>query len=138
MHTKLWTATVCRKKNILFREGEGGDIKPPVYSGIHHQHLTTFKLATYIFWRATLKMLRSKSKTQFVKQRRNMQNAIALFNYLKRIAQQQLLLRTQVFTTKILSAKNAATIVLLRYYLVGRISISARFELGSSNYQDWT
>jgi hypothetical protein len=46
-------------------------------------------------------MLRSKSKTQFVKQRRSMQNAIALLNYLKHIAQQQLVLRTQVFTTKI-------------------------------------
>jgi hypothetical protein len=35
---------------------------------------------------ATLKMLRRKSKTQFVKQERNTQNAIALLNYLKRIA----------------------------------------------------
>ncbi len=37
---------------------------------------------------------------QFVKQERNMQNAIALLNYLKRIAPQQLMLRTQVFTQK--------------------------------------
>jgi hypothetical protein len=48
--------------------------------------------------RATLKMLRLKSKTQFVKQERNTQNAITLLNYLKHIAPQQLMLRTQVFT----------------------------------------
>jgi hypothetical protein len=48
---------------------------------------------------ATLKMLRPKSKKQFVNQERNMQNAIALLNYLKCIAPQQLMLRTQVFTT---------------------------------------
>jgi hypothetical protein len=44
--------------------------------------------------------LRRKSKTQFVKQERNMQNAIALMNYLKHIAPQQLMLRMQVFTKK--------------------------------------
>jgi hypothetical protein len=44
--------------------------------------------------RPTLKMLRRKSKTLFVKQGRNTQNAIALLNYLKRIAPQQLMLRT--------------------------------------------
>jgi hypothetical protein len=43
-------------------------------------------------------MLRRKSKTQFVKQERNLQNAIALLNYLKPIVPQQLMLRTQVFT----------------------------------------
>jgi hypothetical protein len=37
---------------------------------------------------------------QFVKQERNMQNAIALLNYLKHIVLQQLMLRTQVFTKK--------------------------------------
>ncbi len=47
-------------------------------------------------------MLRRKSKTQFVKQEHNMQNAIALLNYLKRIVPQQLMLRTQVFTKKFL------------------------------------
>jgi hypothetical protein len=41
--------------------------------------------------------LRSKRKTQFVKQERNTQNAIAFLNYLKRIAPQQLMLRMQVF-----------------------------------------
>jgi hypothetical protein len=46
-------------------------------------------------------MLCRKSKTQFVKQERNTQNGIALMNYLKRIAPQQLMLRTQVFTKKI-------------------------------------
>jgi hypothetical protein len=45
-------------------------------------------------------MLRRKSKTQFVKQELNMQNAIALLIYLKHIATQQLMLRTQVFTKK--------------------------------------
>jgi hypothetical protein len=39
--------------------------------------------------RATLKMLRRKSKSQFAEQERNTQNAIALLNYLKRIASQQ-------------------------------------------------
>jgi hypothetical protein len=39
--------------------------------------------------RATLKMLRRKSKTQYVNQERNMQNATELLNYLKCIAQQQ-------------------------------------------------
>ncbi len=46
-------------------------------------------------------MLRRKSKTQFVKEERYTQNAIALLNYLKRIVPQQLMLRTQVFTKKI-------------------------------------
>jgi hypothetical protein len=43
-------------------------------------------------------MLRRKSKMQFVNQERNTQNATALLNYLERIAPQQLMLRTQVFT----------------------------------------
>ncbi len=60
--------------------------------------------------RATLAMLRRKSKTQFVNQERNTQNAIALFNYLKRIAPLQKMLRMQAFTKKIVSAKNASTI----------------------------
>ncbi len=46
--------------------------------------------------RATLKMLHRKRKKQFLKQERNTQNAIALFNYLKRIAPQQLMLRMQL------------------------------------------
>jgi hypothetical protein len=45
-------------------------------------------------------MLCRKSKTQFVKQEPNMQNANARLNYLKHIALQQLMLRTQVFTKK--------------------------------------
>jgi hypothetical protein len=49
-----------------------------------------------IVGRAILKMLRRKSKMQFVKQERNTQNAIALLNYLKRIAPQQLMLRTKM------------------------------------------
>jgi hypothetical protein len=43
-----------------------------------------------------------KSKTQIVNQERNTQNAIAFLKYLKRIAPQQLMLRTQVFTTMFL------------------------------------
>jgi hypothetical protein len=58
-----------------------------------------------IVGRATLKMLRRKSKTQFVKQERNTQYTIALFNYLKRIAMQQLMLRTQVLTKKFKAQK---------------------------------
>jgi hypothetical protein len=54
---------------------------------------------------APLKMLRRKSKTQFATQERNTQNAIALLNYLKRIAPQQLMLRTQVFTKIFLKRK---------------------------------
>jgi hypothetical protein len=43
-------------------------------------------------------MLPRKSKTQILKQERIMQNSIALLNYLKRFAPQQLMLRRQVFT----------------------------------------
>jgi hypothetical protein len=53
-------------------------------------------------------MLRRKSKTQFVKQDCNTQSAIALLNYLKSIAPQQLMLRTQVFTIIFESTKNAS------------------------------
>jgi hypothetical protein len=45
-------------------------------------------------------MLRRESKMQFVKQEHAMQNAIALLNYLKRIAPQQLMLKTQFFKKK--------------------------------------
>jgi hypothetical protein len=40
------------------------------------------------------------SKTQFENREYNTQNAIALLNYFKRIALQQLIQRTQVFTKK--------------------------------------
>jgi hypothetical protein len=49
---------------------------------------------------AISKILRHKSKMQFVNQERKTRNAIALLNYLKRIAPQQLKLGTQVFTKK--------------------------------------
>jgi hypothetical protein len=52
-----------------------------------------------IVGRANFKKLRRKSKTQFVKQEHNTQNAIALLTYLKRIALQQLMLRMQVSQT---------------------------------------
>ncbi len=47
-----------------------------------------FAILVSIVGRATLKMLRRQSKTKFEKQERNMQNAIALLNYIKRIAPQ--------------------------------------------------
>jgi mannose/fructose/N-acetylgalactosamine-specific phosphotransferase system component IID len=50
-------------------------------------------------------MLRDKSKTQLVNQERNTQNAIALLNYLKRIAPQQLMLIMQVFMYKLFKHK---------------------------------
>jgi hypothetical protein len=62
-------------------------------------YLDDFCTAISIVGRATLKKLLRKGKTQFVKQERNTQNAIALLN-LKHIAPQQLMLRTQVFTQK--------------------------------------
>jgi hypothetical protein len=49
--------------------------------------------------------LRRKSKTQFVNQEHNTQNTFVLLNYLKRIAPQQLMLRTQVFTKIFLKRK---------------------------------
>ncbi len=55
--------------------------------------------------RVTSKMLRGKSKTQFENRQRNSQNAVALLNYLMRIAPQQLMLRTQVFTKNIFYAQ---------------------------------
>jgi hypothetical protein len=50
-------------------------------------------------------MLRRKSKMQFVKQERKTQNAIALLDYLKSIAPQQLMLSTQIFRKKIFIAQ---------------------------------
>jgi hypothetical protein len=76
-----------------------------------------------------------KSKTQFVKQERNTQNAIALLNYLKRIVPQQLLLRMQVFTKNFLSAKNATETSLNKKSLVKRNLKFARIDPGSSDWQ---
>jgi hypothetical protein len=53
-----------------------------------------------------------KSKTQFLKQEGNTQNAIALLNYLKHLAPQQLMLRTPVFTEKFYSSENATATLL--------------------------
>ncbi len=66
---------------------------------------STTRYGPSIVGHANLKKLRCKSKTQFVKQERNTQEAIALLNYLKRIAPQQLMLRMQVFIKKILKHK---------------------------------
>jgi hypothetical protein len=60
------------------------------------QRITIHELAAKGGW-VTLKTLRRKNKTQFKNGEHNTQNAIALLNYLKRIAPQQLMLRTQVF-----------------------------------------
>jgi hypothetical protein len=57
----------------------------------------------FIVGRATLKMLRRKSKTQFVKQERNTQNTITLLNYLKLIVPQQFCLERK-FSLKIFIA----------------------------------
>jgi hypothetical protein len=54
-------------------------------------------------------MLRRKSKTQLENQECNTQNAIAPLNYLKRIARQQLILRTQVFHKKMFKTNTSAT-----------------------------
>ncbi len=55
--------------------------------------------------RVPLKMLHHKIKLQFENRERNTLNAIALLNNLKRIAPQQLMLRTQVFTKIFVKAK---------------------------------
>jgi hypothetical protein len=67
--------------------------------------------------RATLKMLLRKSKTQFVKQERNMQNAIVLLNYLKPIAPQKLMLRKQVFTKNFQGKRTQPATLLNNKYL---------------------
>jgi hypothetical protein len=67
---------------------------------MHNKQLYSQFFSPSIVGCANLKKLRRKSKTQFVKRERNTQNAIALLNYLKRIAPQQLTLRTQVFPKK--------------------------------------
>jgi hypothetical protein len=103
-------------------------VKQPQYYSISQQ-LCSVSIAG----RATLKMLPPKSKTQFVNQERKMQNAIALLNYLKCIALQQLMLRTQVFTKQIKSAKNVTSTLLIRNYSKGQIFIFARSEPGSSD-----
>jgi hypothetical protein len=48
-------------------------------------------------WVHNFKNVALQKQTQFLNQERNTQNAIALLNYLKRIALQQSMLRTQVF-----------------------------------------
>ncbi len=57
-----------------------------------------FNIAVLKGKRVTLETLHGKNKTQFENWERNMQNAIALLNSLKRIEPQQLMLITQFFT----------------------------------------
>jgi hypothetical protein len=80
------------------------------------------KVALFISYtvvrRAILKMLRRKSKMQFVKQEHDTQNAIALLNYLKRIAPQQLMLTTQVFTKNFFAQRTHPQLCKIRKYLV--------------------
>jgi hypothetical protein len=61
-------------------------------------------------------MLRRKTKTLFLKQERNTQNAIALLNYLKRIGPQQLMLRMHVFPKKFYNANTTTTTLLKKFF----------------------
>jgi hypothetical protein len=61
-----------------------------------------------------------QKQMQFVKSEHNMQNAIALLNYLKRIAPQQFMLRMQVFTKNLLSVKNASAKI-VTYHMLYKI-----------------
>jgi hypothetical protein len=63
-------------------------------------------------------MLRRKTKMQFVKQERNTQNAMALLNYLKRIAPQQLMLRMQVYMKFFLRQRMQAQLFKIRKLLI--------------------
>jgi hypothetical protein len=90
---------------------KGNDSISSVLSGCHR---VPYIYNIHIGGRATLKMLRCKSKMQFANQERNTQNAIALLNYLKHVAPQQLMLRTQVFTKKCVKRKDRKRNV-LRY-----------------------
>jgi hypothetical protein len=60
------------------------------------------------------KNIAPQKQNAIYKTRAQSQNAIALLKCLKRIAPQQLMLRTQVFTKQILSAKNATATLLIR------------------------
>jgi hypothetical protein len=61
-------------------------------------------------------MLRRKSKTLFLKQERNTQNAIAHLNYLNCIGPQQLMLRMQVFPKKFSNANTTTTTLLKKFF----------------------
>jgi hypothetical protein len=63
-------------------------------------------------------MLLRKSKMHFVKHERNTQNTMPLLNYLKSIALQQVMLRMQVFTQKILKRKKRNRNFINKIYLV--------------------
>jgi hypothetical protein len=52
-------------------------------------------------WARNIKNIAPQKQNAIYKTRVQSQNAIALLKYLKRIAPQQLMLRTQVFTKKI-------------------------------------
>jgi hypothetical protein len=77
-----------------------------------------YRESILIVGRTTLKMLRRKSKTQFIKQERNTQKAIALLNYLKRIALQQLMLRMQVFTKNFKAQRMQPQLNKIRKFLI--------------------
>ncbi len=83
---------------------KGNDSISSVLSG---GHSVPYIYNIHIGGRPTLKMLRCKSKMQFANQERNAQKAIALLNYLKHVASQQLTLRTQVFTKKMCKAQRS-------------------------------
>jgi hypothetical protein len=76
-------------------------------------------------------MLRRKSKLQFVNQERNTQNTIALLNYLKHIAPQQLMLQKNgSFKKKIYSSKNASATFLNK-------KVSAQLNSSVHRIQTW-
>jgi hypothetical protein len=67
-----------------------------LFKGLYLEEKINYEQIT-IVGRATLKMLRRKIKTQFVKQEHNTQNAIA-FELFKAHCAAKILLRTKVFT----------------------------------------
>ncbi len=81
-------------------------------------------------------MLRRKSKTQFVKQERNTQNGIALFNYLKHICAATINANNESFHQNIWSTKNATASLLNKKFLSQVILHFAGFESGPSDYLD--
>jgi hypothetical protein len=58
------------------------------------------KQAAYHSWARNIKNVAPQKQNAICKTRAQYANAIALFNYLKRIAPQQLILSTQVFRKK--------------------------------------
>jgi hypothetical protein len=77
-------------------------------------------------WARNLKNVAPKKQNAICKTRAHY--SIALLNYLKCIAPQQLMLRTQVFTKKFLSAKNATATLLNKKVLSQKNSKVCRIQ----------